>query len=156
MWSVWSVVCVEYVYGVCGVCGVYGVCGVWSVWCVEYVVCVVCGVCCTCVWCVWSVWSVWSVYGMCVVRMWSMMVTTVLPSTQELAWSLHNPKFFLPAKMYERYPSHLHIDLMARAQVRQHTAHSILHVSVRMCRCVCAGVGYSVCFWGVHERCTSV
>ena len=46
---------------------------------------------------------------------------------QELAWSLHNPKFFLPARMYERYPSHIHIDLMARAQVSQHVVSTCVH-----------------------------
>ena len=36
---------------------------------------------------------------------------------QELAYILHNPKFLLSGSVYEKYPSHLHIDLMPRAQV---------------------------------------
>ena len=35
---------------------------------------------------------------------------------QDVLKSLRQSKFFLPAELYDQYPSHLHIDLMKRAQ----------------------------------------
>ena len=63
---------------------------------------------------------------------------------QELAWSMHNPKFFLPASMYERYPSHLHIDLMARAQVSQCIVY-VVRLSVCAGVCMCGCVSFFTC-----------
>ena len=35
---------------------------------------------------------------------------------QDVLKNLRNSEFFLPAELYDQYPSHLHIDLMKRAQ----------------------------------------
>jgi protein O-GlcNAcase/histone acetyltransferase len=39
-----------------------------------------------------------------------------LTPEEEVSYSLHNPKFFLPSSLYSRHPSHIHIDILPRAQ----------------------------------------
>lgn len=51
---------------------------------------------------------------MCILRRLS--VCVVLLTVQEMLEDLFQPKFFLPKCLQREYPSHMHIDLMRRAQ----------------------------------------